>query len=130
MGYAYAHRYQERAAYGWDAELSIYLAPERVAKGLGKRLYGALMEILRLQGVCSAFARVTLPNPASEGLHRAMGFERVGDERCSGFKDGRWHSMRIYQKQLGRWDAPPQPLKPVSSLNAGVVERVLKAYGE
>ena len=26
MGYAYAHRIRERAAYDWDAELSIYLA--------------------------------------------------------------------------------------------------------
>lgn len=30
MGYAYAHRHMERAAYQWNAELSVYLAKSAV----------------------------------------------------------------------------------------------------
>ena len=51
VGYAYAHRQMERAAYQWNAELSVYLDRATVSRGLGKRLYGALMEILRLQQI-------------------------------------------------------------------------------
>ena len=40
LGYAYAHRCAERAAYGWGAELSVYLRPEAAGKGLGRRLSG------------------------------------------------------------------------------------------
>ena len=35
VGYAYAHRAFERAAYQWDAELSIYLDKGHTAAGLG-----------------------------------------------------------------------------------------------
>ena len=40
MGYAYAHRIRERAAYDWDAELSVYLKqhPHAAQTGLcGRR---------------------------------------------------------------------------------------------
>ena len=50
IGYAYACRHRERAAYRWNAELSVYLDGAFVAKGLGRRLYGALIDLLRLQG--------------------------------------------------------------------------------
>lgn len=49
LGYAYAHPIAERAAYGWGAELSIYLRPDAAGKGLGKRLYRVLIGLLRLQ---------------------------------------------------------------------------------
>ena len=45
--YAYAHRAQARAAYGWNAELSIYIAQAYAGHGLGRLLYEALMELLR-----------------------------------------------------------------------------------
>ena len=48
--YAYAHRAQARAAYGWNAELSIYIAQADAGHGLGRLLYEALMELLRRQG--------------------------------------------------------------------------------
>ena len=39
IGYAYACRHRERAAYRWNTELSVYLDGAFVAKGLGRRLY-------------------------------------------------------------------------------------------
>lgn len=68
--YAYAHRAQARAAYGWNAELSIYIAQAYAGHGLGRLLYEALMELLRRQGVKTVYGVVTSPNPASEALHR------------------------------------------------------------
>ena len=42
LGYAYAHRYHERAAFGWDAETTIYVRQDKKRAGLGKLLYEAL----------------------------------------------------------------------------------------
>ena len=50
-GYAYAHRFGERAAYQWSAELSIYLDAGATARGIGRTLYSALIELLRRQGI-------------------------------------------------------------------------------
>ena len=63
LGYAYAHRIAERAAYRWGAELSIYLRPDAVRRGLGKQLYQSLIALLRLQGVRTAWSPV-LTQPA------------------------------------------------------------------
>ena len=58
LAYAYAHRAQERAAYGWNAELSVYVSRDAAGRGLGSKLYGALLALLRAQGVRTA-ARCT-----------------------------------------------------------------------
>ena len=61
VGYAYAHRQAERAAYQWNAELSVYLDRSCTSRGLGRRLYGALIDILRLQGIRTVYGCVTVP---------------------------------------------------------------------
>ena len=38
IGYGYASAYHERAAYQWDADLSIYFAPEATGHGLGRQM--------------------------------------------------------------------------------------------
>ena len=39
LGFAYGSPYQERIAYLYDADLSIYLAPEAQNSGIGQKLY-------------------------------------------------------------------------------------------
>jgi len=126
VGYAYAHRQMERAAYQWNAELSVYLDPDAVSQGLGRRLYAALMELLRLQGVRLAYALVTVPNPASEHLHGASGFQRVGMLRATGYKDGAWHDVCWFEKELlPPVDAPSVPV-PLDALDPAVVAEILR----
>lgn len=67
VGYAYAHRQAERAAYQWNAELSVYLDRSCTSRGLGRRLYGALIDILRLQGIRTVYGCVTVPNERVRG---------------------------------------------------------------
>ncbi|MFR5252836.1 MAG: N-acetyltransferase family protein [Butyricicoccus sp.] len=50
-GYAYAHRIRERAAYDWDAELSIYLAQGTHGHGVGTTVLACLIDLLELQGL-------------------------------------------------------------------------------
>jgi len=99
-GYAYATRFAERAAYRWSCETSIYLEQGRRRTSAGRALYEALFERLRARGFCRAFAGMTLPNDASAGLHRALGFEPAGVYRQVGWKHGAWRDVAWVQKDL------------------------------
>ncbi len=125
LGYAYAHKIHERAAYQWSAELSVYLAPEARGRGLGTRFYTVLIALLRLMGVRTVTALVTLPNERSERLHRRMGFTPLCVYRHSGFKAGAWHDTCYFERQLGPYDAPA-PLRPVGKLDPAAVAAILE----
>ena len=114
--YAYAHRAQERAAYGWNAELSIYISSAYSHCGLGRLLYTALMDLLRLQGVKTVYGVVTSPNPASEALHETMGFRRAAHFRDAGYKNGRWCDVTWFERELSAHEAAPAPLRPISAV--------------
>src|SRR5690348_10479220 len=107
LGYAYASKHRERAAYVWSVDVSVYVCEGRRRGGLGRALYTSLFAILRLQGYYNALAGVTLPNPGSEGLHRAMGFQPVGVYRNIGHKRGGWHD--VAWSQLALRDLEPNP---------------------
>ena len=129
-GYAYAHLQRERAAYQWNAELSIYLDRDAVGRGGGRGLYTALLELLRLQGVQTASASVTVPNPASQALHRSMGFRETGLSPKTGYKGGAWHDVVFFEKPLGDYAPAPAPVTPLPKLPAGEVEAVLGGLRE
>ena len=99
-GYAYGSPHREREAYRWAADVAIYLSPAHHRRGLGRRLYSELFNGLRERGIWVVCAGIALPNPASEGLHRAMGFVEVGVYRRIAFKLGRWIDTRWYQLEL------------------------------
>lgn len=106
-GYAYAGPFMSRAAYRWSATVSVYLDGARRRSGGGRALYAALFDRLAGQGIRTVLAGVALPNEASEGLHRALGFELAGAYRRVGWKLGRWHDVAWYQKDLVTdWGAP------------------------
>ncbi|MHB8243301.1 MAG: GNAT family N-acetyltransferase, partial [Solirubrobacteraceae bacterium] len=96
-----------RAAYRWACEVSVYLEVSRRRTGGGKALYEALFAQLAERGLRMAVAGMTLPNEASEGLHRAMGFEPVGTYRRIGFKQGAWHDVAWMQRALIAGEDPP-----------------------
>jgi L-amino acid N-acyltransferase YncA len=107
VGYAYAGPFAPRAAYRWACEVSVYLERGREGRGGGRALYEALLSGLRDRGYRMAVAGMTLPNPASEGFHRALGFEPVGTYRRIGYKHGAWHDVAWTQKALADGDEPP-----------------------
>ena len=53
-------------------------------------MYDELLALLRADGVHTVLAVIATPNPASEALHRACGFERVALLPEVGYKFGRW----------------------------------------
>ena len=124
-GYAYACRHLERAAYQWNAELTVYLDRQAAAKGLGKRLYSVLSAILQLQGVRNMYGCVTVPNAASEGLHRSMGFRLVGIYRNAGFKGGQWHDVAWFEKAIGEFQGTPDPITSIHDIPQQQLYRLL-----
>ena len=133
VGFAYAHRQAERAAYDWNAELTIYLHESAVRHGVGTALYRALLELLKLQGIRCAYARVTLPNPASEHLHARFGFATMGIQRNAGFRCGAWRDVAWYTLPLGAFDADParpMPFPAVLREHSEEVRRIVEQANE
>ncbi|WP_030441342.1 GNAT family N-acetyltransferase [Actinoplanes subtropicus] len=109
-GYAYARPFAAREAYRWSCETSIYLSPAHRGAGVGRSLYEALLARLVERGYRVAVAKMTLPNPASEGLHASLGFRPVGVHRRIGFKNGAWYDIAITQRELApATDHPAEP---------------------
>jgi L-amino acid N-acyltransferase YncA len=97
VGYAYAGPFHPRPAYRWSVEVSIYLAPEAIGRGIGKELLRELLDGLRAKGFVNAFAGTTLPNPASVALFESFGFEKIAHQRKVGYKLGEWHDVGWWQ---------------------------------
>jgi len=128
LGYAYGSSHRSRAAYRWSVETSVYVEERRRGCGIGRALYTSLFSILALQRFYTAYAGITLPNPASIGLHESLGFERIGIYRHVGFKLGTWHDVGWWQSSLQEVSNPsgdPLPLDTVSS--AAEFEAALKS---
>jgi L-amino acid N-acyltransferase YncA len=119
LGYAYACAHQERAGYRWSVNSSIYLREESRGRGLGKQLYSELFRQLEARRFHAVFAGITLPNEASIGLHRSLGFALVGTYREVGLKFGTWFDTSWWQVRLSP-DSPSQQTQgtPAARLNA------------
>ena len=106
LGYVYASAHRARAAYQWSVDVTVYIHPAARRTGIGRALYTALFALLALQGFFQCFAGITLPNPASVGLHESLGFQAIGIYRRVGYKRGAWHDVGWWQRAL----QPCQPL--------------------
>lgn len=124
LGYAYAHRHMSRAAYRWNAELSIYFSQSAVLKGRGKMMYKKLIEILKLQKVRNVYGCVTVPNPESQGLHQRIGFQLLGIFPRTGYKAGTWHDIAWYGKEIGEKNEPGEFVS-VNNIAKEKLEKIL-----
>jgi L-amino acid N-acyltransferase YncA len=115
IGYAYASRHHERAAYQWSVDVAVYVHAAHHRRGIGRALYRKLFPLLRLQGYYVAHAGITLPNAASVGLHESLGFVPVGVYPAVGWKFGAW-------RDVGWWRHELQPLAPVPAPPLSVAE--------
>lgn len=115
VGYAYAGKLYERAAYRWTAEATVYVGHDRHRQGIGRELYRSLIAALAEQGFEAVVGKITLPNPASVTLHESFGFIRCGVFAKVGFKHGAWHDVGLYQLELGTRPAAPRETRPFAA---------------
>ncbi len=100
VGYAYASRWQGRYAYRFSVEATIYLDARHIDKGVGTRLYSALIDAIRANSMHSVIGAIALPNDGSIKLHDLLGFKKVGHFEQVGYKHGRWVDVGYWQLML------------------------------
>jgi L-amino acid N-acyltransferase YncA len=127
IGYAYAGRWRERAAYRWTVETTAYVRDDARGRGVGRALYAALFRVLAVQRFHRAFAGITLPNDASVALHRAAGFTDVGVYRHAGYKHGAWHDVGWFERALAEPAQPPGEPIALAALTATALDAALGA---
>jgi phosphinothricin acetyltransferase len=120
IGYAYASAFYDRAAYDWAVETTVYLKRDCRGKGIGKRLYLALEDILKRQNIlnlnaCLAYTGVAdahLDN-SSKAFHERLGYSKVAHFNQCGYKFDTWYDTIWMEKVLGDHDVPPLPFIPI-----------------
>ena len=96
-GYAYATRWRPRFGYRFSVEVTVYLAADRGGRGIGSKLYEALIAALRERGLRAAMGGIALPNDASVALHEKFGFKKVAHFDQVGIKFDRWIDVGYWQ---------------------------------
>jgi L-amino acid N-acyltransferase YncA len=97
IGYAYASRWKARAAYKHSAELSVYVSKDYLGKGIGKKLYEALIAELRKTNIHVVIGGMSLPNEQSKRLHESMEFRKVAEFKEVGNKFQKWIDVGYWE---------------------------------
>jgi phosphinothricin acetyltransferase len=112
LGYAYASRYRERAAYRWSLESSVYVREGSTGRGIGSALLSVLVELLRELGYVKFYAVITPPNPASVAIHKKLGFAPLCRFSDTAFKGGTWQAIDWMELTLR--ETPAIPAEPTA----------------
>lgn len=97
LGYAYAGKWKSRCAYRYAVESSIYLSQDATGRGLGTKLYVALIDALRTKKIHSIIGGIALPNPASVGISEKLGFQKIGHFKEVGWKFEKWIDVGYWE---------------------------------
>lgn len=120
LGYVYATRFRDRAAYDWICESAIYLDECARGKGIGKKLYLKLFECLSAMNMISVVGGIRSGSPSAE-FHQHLGFKAIGAFPYAGFKFGEWHDVEFWQLVLV--DEIPSSPAPVTAFPT-IAERI------
>jgi L-amino acid N-acyltransferase YncA len=120
-GYVYGSKYRDREAYQWSCECTAYIHEQFKGKGIGKKLYQLLFQLLKLQGFRTVYAVITLPNEPSTNLHEKCGFEKFAEYENVGYKFGNWHTVGWWKLRLNDYNPDPPPPLKLSELNSEMI---------
>jgi len=107
IGYAYAVPFRKRPAYRYTVKHSIYVHPDHLNAGVGRRLLPALIDACTTAGCRQMIAYLDVANEPSRRLHETFGFEQAGLLKAVGFKYGRWTDSILMQRALGPGSTAP-----------------------
>ena len=100
LGYAYLDKFNERSAYRFTADFSIYLSYKQVRRGIGALLLSEIEKIAKETGLKNIISIITEENAASVTFHEKHGFILVGELNGVGLKFDKTLSVKYYQKTL------------------------------
>ena len=108
LGYVYAGTFNERSAYDWAVETTIYIREDQKKRGLGKKMYTALEQVLKKQNITNLNACIGVPEVPDEHLdrnsmdfHHHLGYRLVGEFYQCGYKFDTWYNMVWMEKIIG-----------------------------
>ena len=96
-GFAYASKWKGRCAYRFSVESTVYLHWDHTGRGIGRALYGRLLEEIRARRMHAVIGGIALPNAASIALHERLGFRKVAHFEQVGYKQDRWVDVGYWQ---------------------------------
>ncbi len=100
LGYCLLAPYKSRCAYADASEVAVYLAPDAIGRGLGRRAVEHLVEQGRARGLHVLIAGACTENEASVAVFGACGFVPCAQFREVGFKFGRRLDVTYLQRIL------------------------------
>ena len=130
VGYAYAGPFKERKAYDWAVELSVYVKEDCRGRGVGKKLYHTLEEILRQQNILNLNACIAYPREDNTHLtddsvrfHEHMGYKIIGRFSKCGYKFREWYDMVWMEKHIGEHMEEQAEIRPFSEIYGNLVKK-------
>lgn len=100
IGWGSLSFYHARCAYKDTVEPSLYVAPDHLGQGVGKRLFQDLLASARQSSYHCVVGLICSENVASLKLVQSFGFRLVGNLQEVGRKFDRWLDVTIVQKSL------------------------------
>lgn len=100
VGYILLCPYKKREAYRRSAEVTIYLKPGIIGKGLGRKSLEFIEEVAKANGIKALLSIICGENTASIKAFENMEYEKVGHLKGVGEKFGRILDIVIYEKCL------------------------------
>ena len=88
-----------RDCYRGVAEVSIYVAPDRLGRGIGDGLMAAIVEGSENHGIWTLYSSIFPENRATRNLHLKYGFREVGIRERIARRDGRWRDTLILERR-------------------------------
>jgi len=100
IGYTYASKWKGRCAYRFSVEATVYLKAGKLGKGIGTKLYTALLNDLRKRNIHAVLGGIALPNKESQHLHEKFGFKKVAHFTEVGYKFNKWIDVGYWELLL------------------------------
>jgi phosphinothricin acetyltransferase len=101
VGYVETQQFRPKPAYRHSLEISVYVAPDLQARGVGSALFTALFARLADdERFHRAYSIIALPNDPSIALHERHGFVHRGTLTEAGFKFDQYLDVAYYERAL------------------------------
>lgn len=100
LGFALSQKFRPKPAYSTSIEVTFYLTEKAAGKGLGKKLGHHLLDKLKNQDINRAYAAIALPNEASIGLHKSLGFKQAALLSQVGRKFDKFYDVAYLEYQF------------------------------
>lgn len=100
LGFALSQKFRPKPAYSTSIEATFYLTEAAAGKGLGKKLGHHLLNKLKGHDINRAYAAIALPNEASIGLHKSLGFKQAALLSQVGRKFDKFYDVAYLEYQF------------------------------